>query len=523
MSLHSKKLFINKRKKVLKKALVGISLFLCGALSLYSICAFASFFFPLNPLFHPLFTILIMTFLSLIAYKPLDSLFTEIFKHYLFKKKSYVHMMLMHLTEELELILDLQELANLVVNTFGELMHLKTVALLVAEESKQGFYVASAYGWSVSDYRRVHFHPGSPLLELIRNGGPHVVVRNRVDRAVDWQESNRLARDFDKVQANWIIPLWVDRDIQGFLAFSALRPEEHVFDEMDFRFFRRFAYILARRVYTAISFLKFKKANEILQDTQSKLVQVTKLAAIEQLATGLAHQIHNPLTIISGKAQVLLLQKDRVPMDDRVTTVLKTIVEQTKRAADITKKLLMFSQTPSVTKELLDLGQVLEDTVSLISYQTSLDGIEIKKTVNANLPRVLANVQEMREVFFNLILNAVQSVESHGQIHVSIRCETVDRVIEVQVSDTGRGIEKENIDKLFNPFFTTRHEALGLGLFVTKQIVHRSGGSIRVESRPQEGSLFIVRIPCADIATENCSRKLSGKGSTSPSWPSAVP
>jgi len=308
MTLHSKKLFINKRKRILKKILVALSLFACGALTVYAVLALSESFFPFPWFSHPLFAVSVVTLVTVIAYKPLDALFAEIFKRYWFKKRSYVHLMLMNLAEELELVLDLQELSNMVVNTFGELLHLKTVALLVSEGDLGGFQIAAASGWSVSDYRRVRVPKDAALIHAIQDAGAHALVRNRVVRTVDWRDANELSHDFDRVRAGWVIPFWVDHELLGFLAFSAFQ-SERVFDETDFQLFRKFTNSVARRIHNSISFMKLRKANEELQDTQSKLVQVTKLAAIEQLATGLAHQIHNPLTIISGKAQVLLLRR----------------------------------------------------------------------------------------------------------------------------------------------------------------------------------------------------------------------
>jgi len=499
MSFYPRRLFISKRKKVLKGFLLGASLFLLGALSLYFVSAIAQFYLPTDWLSNPFIPVFLMALITIVAYKPLDFFFSELFEKYLFKKRSFVHIVLMNLAEELELVLDLQELANLVVNTFGEVLHLKTVALLVPERQDGVFQISAAFGWNISDYRRVQVAQDAALMSLIRSSGPHVLVRNRVVRALDWRDANRLAHDFDLLRASWIIPLMVKEKLVGLLAFSAQEPER-TFDEADFQFFRKFAHSAARKIFNALRFLELERAHAELQDVQSRSIQATKLTAIEQLATGLAHQIHNPLTIISGKAQVLLLQKDRMELDERVHQVLTTIVKQTKRAADITKKLLMFSQGSGVAKEWLHLDQVLEDTLSLISYQTSLEAIELTKTIGPNLPVFYANVQEIREVFFNLILNAVQAIGSGGKVHVALGYQEKERVVEIQISDTGRGIEKDNVDKLFNPFFTTRHDGLGLGLFVAKQIVHRYDGSIRVESRAGEGSLFIVRLPYAEHA-----------------------
>ncbi|MFZ5802975.1 MAG: sensor histidine kinase [Candidatus Omnitrophota bacterium] len=514
MSALSKKIFINKRKRFLKKALVALTLSCVGFLAYSLIRLFGILGADTDSAFHVGLILLTMSAIAVAGYTPLDHFFTEFFGRYLFRKMSFVHMMLMNLAEELETVLQLQELGNLVVNTFGELLQLKTVALFVAGRQGPVFHVAAAYGWSVSDYTRARIADGSLIVHAIRESGPHVIVRDRLIKSLEWKEANLLEHDFDLLKANWVVPLWVGEELSGFLAFASEQPER-VFEETDFRFFRKFAQAIAKKVKNAACYTELVQANQKLQDTQSKLVQVTKLAAIEQLATGIAHQIHNPLTIISGKAQVLLLQKDRLPLEERVEEVLKTIVKQTKRAADITKKLLIFSQGSSA-EEGLNLGQILEETLALVSYQASLDYIEILKTVDPDMPPILANVHEVREMFFNLILNAVQAIESHGQIVVNLHYLTRQKTIELQVADTGRGMSPEEVSQLFNPFFTTREEAVGLGLFITKQIIHRMGGSIRAESKPGEGSLFIVQLPVKDkIFLE----RSAGPGNASPPAP----
>src|SRR5262245_393127 len=147
--------YLKKRKKILKKLFVGLSLFLIGTLSFLFLSALFKQFSPAHSVLPPLISVLMMTVISLAAYKPLDIAFTQLFKNYLFKNKSYAHMTLMNLAEELALVLDLNELCNLIVNTFGEVLHLKTVAILIPNRFRDDFEIASAYGWHVSDSRRV--------------------------------------------------------------------------------------------------------------------------------------------------------------------------------------------------------------------------------------------------------------------------------------------------------------------------------------------------------------------------------
>lgn len=490
---------LKRQKKILRKALVALTLFALGFAALAASSFLTQTFLPDAPANGPYVAVLLMALLAISTLKPLDKLYGQLFDRYFFKKKSYAHIVLMNLADELEVVLDLQELANMVVNTFGEVLQLKTVALLVRASEHEDLEVASAYGWHVSDYRRVRLSRSSPMMALVHAQGAHVLVRNQVVQAFSWKEANQLVYDFDLMRASWVIPLFVKNELTGLLVFSSHRTER-AFDETDFHFFREFGQRISKSIHNAVRVQQLKRLNAELQDSQSHMLQSTKLTAIEQLATGIAHEIHNPLTIISGKAQVLLLQRDKAPLDTRIEDVLKTIVKQTKRAADITRKLLMFSQSSGLARESLVLSQIMEDTLALVSYQTSLDGIRIVKHVDEDLPAFRGNVHELREVFLNLILNAVQAIGTEGEIRLTLQHAPQDRLIEIRVADTGKGIAAENLDKVFNPFFTTRHSALGLGLFVTKQIVHHYGGSIRVESKANEGSLFILRLPLAEVS-----------------------
>jgi signal transduction histidine kinase len=483
-----------KRKRVLKRLFVALSLFI----SSFTILFLANFLlqnsFPNLADWNPLVWVCLTSAVAAVGYQPIDQAYTWLFRQVLFPRRSRVLHILQRLSEELALTTDLRELANLLVNTLGEVLHLKTVSLLVRAPREEGYVIISAYGWSVTEYRKLRLQAGNPVLELMKTAGPQVLLLERAVRSLTWQEANTLTSQFETLRATCAIPLWVKTELVGSINLLTYASDEAP-DEGDLRFFRDFGAQVALGVRNALLIQELKMLGDELRDKQSELLQTAKLTAIEQLATGIAHEIHNPLTIISGKAQVLLLQKDRKVYDEKVEEVLKVIVKQTRRAADITKKLLMFSRASASPREKLRLEGVLEDTISLIAYQTSLEGIEIQRFIGQDLPDFTGNVQELREVFFNLILNALQVIGPGGKIQVGMTYQKADKVFVIQLADTGPGIPAENLDKVFNPFFTTRPEGIGLGLFVTQQIVHRYGGSIRVESQPGEGTLFVIELP----------------------------
>ncbi len=490
------------KKRILKQLCVGLSLFILssGALGLASL--FLGNSFPILRETNPLVWISLATIFIALTYPVIDHAYSWLFRQVLFPRRPRLVFILSRLSQELSLTHELGELANLLVNTLGEVLELKAVSLLVRSPNRDGFRIASAFGWNVTDYRRVRLPEENPMIELMKAAGPQVLLREKVVRALSWQEANKLTVHFETLRTNCIIPLWVKEELIGSINLLVSSNDTYP-DEGDIRCFKDFGAGVAKSVRNALTIGELESLNEELKDAQSQLLQNAKTAAIEQLATGIAHEIHNPLTIISGKAQVLLLQKDRKVYDEKVEEVLKTIVQQTRRAADITRRLLMFSRASQSPREKLRVETILEDTLSLIAYQMSLEGIEIKKFVGQDLPDFYGNVQELREVFLNLLLNAVQAIGPGGKIQVGIAFRKADKVFTIQIADNGPGISRDNLDKVFNPFFTTRPGGVGLGLFVTQQIIRRYGGSIRAESEPGEGTIFVIELPYQeDTATQ---------------------
>ena len=397
-------------KSVLKKILVGLVLFFLGSLAAYLL----PFLVPSSKMsaswvHHPLFPIFIMTVIFVAAHKPTEQWVKKFLEKYFFHRKTFAQMALMDLAGDLAVNLDLQEIANLVVNTFGEVLQLKTVALLVPDPFQNNYEIASAFGWTISASKKVRLAAETPLLKMIHQTGPHVLMRGPVLQSLSWQEANALACDLDSLQAAWIIPLFVKGELAGLLAFGALAPDT-VFDQGDFHFFREFAAAIAPCVHNAMIVKRLRQLNLELQDSQSQWIQKTKLNAIEKLAAGIAHEIHNPLAIISGKAQVLLMQRGPKQLEPNVQNALNAIVKQTHRAADITRKLLMYSQGSRGPQERISLEKVLDETLSLLAYQASTDKIEIVKNLDRDLPPFFANIQEIREIFLNLLLNAVEAI-----------------------------------------------------------------------------------------------------------------
>ncbi len=241
----------------------------------------------------------------------------------------------------------------------------------------------------------------------------------------------------------------------------------------------------------------FNTMTQNLHLSQRQLVQSAKLAAIGELATNIAYEVNNPLTGVLGYAG-LLLKADDVPADKK--EYLKIIERETLRAREILKNLLDFSRRKPPQLIKTDITSVIRDTIPLVKGRAQLSNVEIVTQYHPALPLVAIDADEMKQVFVNLLNNAFFSMPRGGTL--TIRCRhdkdiSGKEIVAVDLIDTGHGIPEEQLDKIFDPFFTARPdgEGIGLGLSISYMIVQNHGGRIEVESKVGKGSTFKVILP----------------------------
>ena len=501
-------LYLRKRKRLLKNFILTILLFVLVFFfySLIRLLTFRLFQYDLSA--HDIVALFLSIALVSVFYKPADHLVQVLFKDIIFRSYVRDHSALAQLSRSLTTVLDQTELGNLIVNTFAEALYLRTASVLLYDKTKEQFRVISAFGLKPSTWRNLALSPNCLLFELLRTR-KIPLERERIVHSFSWQEANELRHDFELLHASYVIPLFFQTDLIGSINLTP-QAGAKVLTPQELKSFFEFAKEAAQAFRTAALFDELRESNRELMKIQSSFLHSAQHAAIAQLATGIAQEIHNPLTIISGKAQILLLKRDKIAYDKQVEEVLKTIVKQTKRAADITRKLLMFSESHKSAKELIDFETIVNDTIALLSYQVSLDQIQVVKQFDHPIPKWYGNIGELREIFLNLFLNAVQAIGTKGAVQVTVRYQKSEDVIELRVSDSGAGIPESDLAKVFQPFFTTRTGASGLGLFVTQQILQGYGGFIRVESKPTEGATFIIELPCKSKNSSAPSAEESG-------------
>jgi len=236
------------------------------------------------------------------------------------------------------------------------------------------------------------------------------------------------------------------------------------------------------------------------KNVQQQVAQTEKLAAVGQLAAGVMHEINNPLATIGACVEALGLRRDDLPEHLRqgIDEYLRIIESELTRCNSIVNGLLDFSRPKARMKREAQINQVVEDALFLVRHHDRFKGIQLQYHDADNVPTILANTEQLIQVFLALMLNAVDAMEGRGQLTVRtlLNPDRSDEVV-VSIADTGAGISEEDIPKIFEPFFTTKQpgRGTGLGLSICYGIVQEHGGRLTVDSQVGQGTEFRVFLP----------------------------
>lgn len=226
-----------------------------------------------------------------------------------------------------------------------------------------------------------------------------------------------------------------------------------------------------------------------IKKMEDRMMQSEKLSALARISAGIAHEIGNPLTSISSYVQILR----EMDHDEFTKESLDTVAKHITRIADIVRQMSSFSKTRESDVGHHDVLELVDMTLDLVKYDKRMKGIKIDVEIPEKLPPVRVNETQMIQVLLNIILNAADAMTNGGNL--DIRARELDEEVEISVADSGTGIPAEHLEKIFDPFFTTKEKGTGLGLAVSYNIIRSYQGDILVESRPEGGTIFRVRLP----------------------------
>jgi len=229
--------------------------------------------------------------------------------------------------------------------------------------------------------------------------------------------------------------------------------------------------------------------------TRKQLVRSARMALTGQLAASMAHEINNVITPAIGNIDLILLQQEALEpkLVERIGRVKKSL----DKVSSMLRQLLDFSRKQTEKKEKVNVKKLILNALNFLEYRIKKKAIKIQLAFSPNLPEIYGDMDQLEQVFTNLIVNAIEAMDVKGILEITIQYLPEKDYLEISFKDNGRGIAPEDIDHIFEPFYTTKEagKGTGLGLFVSYGIIEKHGGIIDVKSELEKGTTFTIRLP----------------------------
>ena len=378
-------------------------------------------------------------------------------------------------SRQLTELVDLDEVARTTVHSITQTFHVDNVAFFLLTNSGSDYLPI----FETEPHGEMKYSSQHPFVRRLESNGGAVDLEHLRESGGDVEEIENL------IEKGWVVvvaPLFLKERLLGFILLGRKRSQKD-YTEEELKLLETFLNQAALAISRALIYRDMS-----LKDRQ--IMQAEKMAAIGELAAGIAHEIRNPLAIITGSAETA-----RKHGDQRIRNEMTNyILEESKRINGLISTFLDFARPKEPELVICDLREVLEKTLLLLSPKAKTLGVEIKKDVPQEPLRVLIDPDQIRQAFMNLGVNALEAMPNGGVLRVAVMENARGRVV-VRFSDTGKGIPKEMRTKIFDPFFTTKESGTGLGLSIAHRIINQHGGNITLEEGEEKGSTFTIVLP----------------------------
>ena len=457
---------------------------------------------------------LVASFVILILFEPVRSWLENGINRWLLRQRTELRGRIDAVRRELPGVVDIPDMVQRITTALEESRRVTDASVYLLDADGAGFDRAGYIGQAPPE--RLDANAERPLLDRVRGGyldHDWLVRETELHPAAPPTETKRLAltalqHRLDELHAGAIFPLLGSAETeQGpwLLGLFCIRDDrtESAFDADDIDAFRQLANGAARVIESSQAYERVKERD--------------RLAALGEMAAGLAHEIRNPLGAIKGAAQLLMTQDAGsdpsaqpapIPPFDaagETAELLEIIVEEANRLNNVVTRFLDYARSERPGREgagKVDLNQVVRKTVQLLQ-QDLQKSVEIRVRIDEMLPSIAGDPESLLQVFLNLGQNAVQAMPEGGALEILTTRRRRSRLgygqfAEVRFRDTGIGIPRDKLKKLFIPFYTTKQKGTGLGLAISHRIVNQHGGTIEVRSTLGQGSTFSVFLPAAE-------------------------
>jgi signal transduction histidine kinase len=381
-------------------------------------------------------------------------------------------------------ILDREKLIGEFCDTLVGVFRLRRIALFLREGLRGGFELQRSFGASPSTTSYPSEHP---LVRWLAGRGEPVLRGEALDEPGEQGENVRSAFESDGWEV--MVPLISGNYLIGFVALGT-RQDRQAFGAKDLSILTNVGIEASIAFENARLYAEVRRSQEIIN-------RAGRLSALGTLAAGIAHEIRNPLVSIQTFFQ---LAPERLNDEEFMTSFLRLAEAEVQRITSLINELLTFSKSGAANVREIDLREVVERTITLITPQARSQRIELTHIPLSVDAYVVMDPDQILQVLLNIVLNAIQATPVRGAVTVEIRRIANDRgeFWQIEIRDTGPGIPDHLREAIFNPFFTTKDKGTGLGLAIAHRIVAENGGFIVLESREGAGSRFLINLPIAE-------------------------
>ena len=405
------------------------------------------------------------------------------------KDKYFYHRVLEEFSRRLVTIVDLNRLLNMLAETIEKSMGVEQISVFLYNAEKEIYYPALNTNSREALMMSISFKMNENFINRLREE-KDAILRVEVERVSKDSEVGELLRVMGRLHAEVCLPLIYSERLIGFINLGHKTAEEMYYRE-DLELLNTLTNQVAIAIENANLYENLKKSQNILRRSD-------RLASLGTLIASLAHEIRNPLVSIKTFTQLL---PERIDDNEFRDYFLKVASGEIDRLTSLINELLGFAKPSEPNLKEEDVTTIIDRMEVLISTEARKKNIKITKNYTPYLPTVLVDAEQIKQVLLNLLLNAIQAIEGQGEIGIETRIVHVTRddkrekFLQIEIRDTGIGIPPENIDRVFDPFFSTRPEGSGLGLAISHQIVHEHGGFIDLESEVGKGTSFRIHFP----------------------------
>jgi len=397
---------------------------------------------------------------------------------------------LLSITTRMLSAFNLQKLLKQILDASLNLLKADTGSLMLIEENSKTLKIKAARGLSEDVIERVQVKLGEHISGWVAKEGKPLLL-------VGGLKSDARFNNLDEkkeIKSSICVPLNVEGRTIGVLNVNNVS-SQNLFSESDLKLLSLLANQAAISIWSVRLYEEARRANEETRIMQQQLIEKEKMAALGLFTAGIAHEINNPLATVIGNTQYLMehMQEGGFGWEE-----IKDIKQAAEFSSRIIARLFQYCSPSEGKIETIDINKAIEQIAGMASKQFEKQGIKINLDLKPNLPNIIMVLDELREVFLNIMFNAQSVMPNGGAITIETRKTDEGKFVEVLFRDTGPGIPENIIGKIFTPFFSTRRpKSLGLGLAICQRIINSHAGTIKVNSKLGEGAEFIIKFPAA--------------------------